>query len=84
MAHPAGLALALVFGVSALIFFVQGDVPLDLKTILIAHVVFNASVVALVVISTSIPLRRTGRPAGWGAFPACGRRRSTPLRRRRA
>jgi spermidine/putrescine transport system permease protein len=45
----------IVFGISALIFFVQaGNVLglgsiLGLKTILIAHVVFNASVVALIV-----------------------------------
>jgi spermidine/putrescine transport system permease protein len=39
----------IVFGISALIFFVQIGVPLGLKTILIAHVVFNASVVALIV-----------------------------------
>jgi spermidine/putrescine transport system permease protein len=45
----------IVFGISALIFFVQaGNILglgsiLGLKTILIAHVVFNASVVALVV-----------------------------------
>jgi spermidine/putrescine transport system permease protein len=39
----------IVFGISALIFFVQLGVPLGLKTILIAHVVFNASVVALIV-----------------------------------
>jgi ABC-type spermidine/putrescine transport system permease subunit II len=39
----------IVFGISALIFFVQAGVPLGLKTILIAHVVFNASVVALIV-----------------------------------
>jgi spermidine/putrescine transport system permease protein len=39
----------IVFGISALIFFVQVGVPLGLKTILIAHVVFNASVVALIV-----------------------------------
>jgi spermidine/putrescine transport system permease protein len=45
----------IVFGISALIFFVQaGNVlglgsVLGLKTILIAHVVFNASVVALIV-----------------------------------
>ena len=45
----------IVFGISALIFFVQlgnwlglGSI-LGLKTILIAHVVFNASVVALIV-----------------------------------
>jgi spermidine/putrescine transport system permease protein len=39
----------IVFGISALIFFVQVGVPLGLTTILIAHVVFNASVVALIV-----------------------------------
>jgi spermidine/putrescine transport system permease protein len=39
----------IVFGISALIFFVQAGIPLGLETILIAHVVFNTSVVALVV-----------------------------------
>jgi ABC-type spermidine/putrescine transport system permease subunit II len=39
----------IVFGISALIFFVQVGIPLGLTTILIAHVVFNASVVALIV-----------------------------------
>jgi spermidine/putrescine transport system permease protein len=45
----------IVFGISALIFFVQAalwlDVasPLGLGTILVSHVVFNASVVALIV-----------------------------------
>lgn len=39
----------IVFGISALVFFVEAGIPLGLKTILIAHVVFNASVVALVV-----------------------------------
>ena len=39
----------IVFGISALIFFVQAGIPLGLETILIAHVVFNASVVALIV-----------------------------------
>src|SRR3954447_15444985 len=39
----------IVFGISALIFFVQAGVPLGLKTILAAHVVFNTSVVALIV-----------------------------------
>ena len=39
----------IVFGISALIFFVQMGIPLGLKTILVSHVVFNASVVALVV-----------------------------------
>jgi spermidine/putrescine transport system permease protein len=39
----------IVFGISALIFFVEIGLPLGLKTILISHVVFNASVVALIV-----------------------------------
>lgn len=39
----------IVFGIAALVFFVETGIPLGLKTILIAHVVFNASVVALVV-----------------------------------
>src|SRR3954451_15966808 len=39
----------IVFGISALIFFVQAGVPLGLKTILAAHAVFNVSVVALIV-----------------------------------
>jgi ABC-type spermidine/putrescine transport system permease subunit II len=39
----------IVFGISALIFFVQVGIPLGLKTVLISHVVFNASVVALIV-----------------------------------
>src|SRR5215210_6426745 len=39
----------IVFGISALIFFVQAGVPLGLQTILLAHAVFNISVVALIV-----------------------------------
>ena len=39
----------IVFGISALIFFVEAGIELGLGTVLIAHVVFNASVVALVV-----------------------------------
>jgi len=39
----------IVFGISALIFFVQVGIELGLTTILLAHVVFNASVVALIV-----------------------------------
>jgi spermidine/putrescine transport system permease protein len=39
----------IVFGIAALIFFTQIGIPLGLETVLIAHVVFNASVVALVV-----------------------------------
>ena len=39
----------IVFGISALIFFVEVGISLGLKTILISHVVFNASIVALIV-----------------------------------
>jgi len=39
----------IVFGISALIFFVQAGIPLGAKTILAAHAVFNTSVVALIV-----------------------------------
>ena len=39
----------IVFGIAALVFFSHAGIALGLKTILIAHVVFNASVVALVV-----------------------------------
>ncbi len=39
----------LVFGISALLFFVQAGIPLGMKTVLVSHVVFNASVVALIV-----------------------------------
>lgn len=39
----------IVFGIAALVFFVEAGIQLGLGTILVAHVVFNASVVALVV-----------------------------------
>ncbi len=39
----------IVFAISALIFFVEIGLPLGIKTIVISHVVFNASVVALIV-----------------------------------
>ena len=39
----------IVFGIAALVFFTEIGLTLGLKTILVAHVVFNASVVALVV-----------------------------------
>ena len=39
----------IVFGIAALVFFSHAGIALGLKTVLIAHVVFNASVVALVV-----------------------------------
>jgi spermidine/putrescine transport system permease protein len=49
----------IVFGISALIFFVQVGVPLGLTTILIAHVVFNASVVMLIVRARFIGMGQT-------------------------
>ena len=39
----------IVFGISALILFVQAGIPLGLNTILVAHAVFNISVVTLIV-----------------------------------
>jgi spermidine/putrescine transport system permease protein len=39
----------IVFGIAALVFFTQVGIPLSLWTILISHVVFNSSIVALVV-----------------------------------
>jgi ABC-type spermidine/putrescine transport system permease subunit II len=39
----------IVFGIAALVFFTEVGIPLSLWTILISHVVFNASIVALVV-----------------------------------
>jgi len=67
----------IVFGISALIFFVQagnwlglGSV-LGLKTILIAHVVFNASVVALIVRARFVGMGQTFEEASYdlGAGP---------------
>lgn len=39
----------IVFGIAALIFFTEVGIPLGFKTVLIAHVVFNSSVVVLIV-----------------------------------
>jgi ABC-type spermidine/putrescine transport system permease subunit II len=67
----------IVFGISALIFFVQagnwlglGSI-LGLKTILIAHVVFNASVVALIVRARFVGMGQTLEEASYdlGAGP---------------
>jgi spermidine/putrescine transport system permease protein len=67
----------IVFGISALIFFVQlgnwlglGSI-LGLKTILIAHVVFNASVVALIVRARFVGMGQTMEEASYdlGAGP---------------
>jgi ABC-type spermidine/putrescine transport system permease subunit II len=61
----------IVFGISALIFFVQAGVPLGLKTILIAHVVFNTSVVALIVRARLVGMGREMEEASYdlGAGP---------------
>jgi ABC-type spermidine/putrescine transport system permease subunit II len=48
----------IVFGIAALIFFVQAGIPLGLKTILAAHAVFNISVVALIVRARFIGMGR--------------------------
>ena len=61
----------IVFGISALIFFVQVGVPLGLETILIAHVVFNTSVVALIVRARIVGMGREIEEASYdlGAGP---------------
>jgi ABC-type spermidine/putrescine transport system permease subunit II len=67
----------IVFGISALIFFVQAGLwlgigsPLGLGTILVAHVVFNASVVALVVRARFVGMGQTLEEASYdlGAGP---------------
>ena len=61
----------IVFGISALIFFVQAglwvgiDSPLGMWTILIAHVVFNASVVALIVRARFVGMGQTLEEASY-------------------
>lgn len=67
----------IVFGISALIFFVQAalwvgiESPLGWQTILIAHVVFNASVVALIVRARFVSMGQTLEEASYdlGAGP---------------
>jgi len=61
----------IVFGIAALVFFVEAGVALGLKTILIAHVVFNASVVALVVRARFVGMGQTLEEASFdlGAGP---------------
>lgn len=67
----------IVFGIAALIFFVEAgglvgfDSPLGLWTILVAHVVFNASVVALVVRARFVGMGQTLEEASFdlGAGP---------------
>jgi len=67
----------IVFGISALIFFVESaslvgiDSPLSVWTILVAHVVFNASVVALIVRARFVGMGQTLEEASYdlGAGP---------------
>jgi spermidine/putrescine transport system permease protein len=67
----------IVFAISALVFFIQAgtrlgfDNPLGWQTILIAHVVFNTSVVALVVRSRFVSMGQTLEEASYdlGAGP---------------
>jgi spermidine/putrescine transport system permease protein len=61
----------IVFGISALIFFVQAGIPLGLKTILVSHVVFNASVVALIVRARFVGMGQSFEEASYdlGAGP---------------
>jgi spermidine/putrescine transport system permease protein len=67
----------IVFGISALIFFVQAGLwvgvesPLGFWTILVSHVVFNASVVALVVRARFVGMAHTLEEASYdlGAGP---------------
>ena len=55
----------IVFGIAALVFFVEAGVGLGLGTILIAHVVFNASVVALVVRARFVGMGQTLEEASY-------------------
>ena len=61
----------IVFGIAALVFFSQVGIALGLKTILIAHVVFNASVVALIVRARFVGLGQSLEEASYdlGAAP---------------
>ena len=57
----------IVFGIAALIFFVEAgawvglESPLGIWTILVAHVVFNASVVALIVRARFVGMGQSSR-----------------------
>src|ERR687898_3505623 len=61
----------IVFGIAALVFFSHAGITLGLKTILIAHVVFNASVVALVVRARFVGMGQSLEEAAYdlGAAP---------------
>src|SRR3954453_5985581 len=55
----------IVFGISALIFFVQAGVPLGLKTILAAHAGFNTWVVSLAVRARVVGMGREMEDASY-------------------
>jgi ABC-type spermidine/putrescine transport system permease subunit II len=61
----------IVFGIAALVFFTEVGLTLGLTTVLIAHVVFNASVVALVVRARFVGLAQDYEEASFdlGAGP---------------
>jgi ABC-type spermidine/putrescine transport system permease subunit II len=61
----------IVFGIAALVFFSHVGIALGLKTILIAHVVFNASVVALIVRARFVGMGQSLEEASYdlGAAP---------------
>lgn len=61
----------IVFGIAALVFFSHVGIALGLKTILIAHVVFNASVVALIVRARVVGMGQSYEEASYdlGAGP---------------
>ena len=61
----------IVFGIAALVFFSHAGITLGLKTILIAHVVFNASVVALIVRARVVGMGQSFEEASYdlGAGP---------------
>jgi ABC-type spermidine/putrescine transport system permease subunit II len=61
----------IVFGIAALVFFTQVGIGLGLGTVLIAHVVFNASVVALIVRARFLTMGQTLEEASFdlGAGP---------------
>ncbi len=63
----------IVFGISALIFFVQVGIPLGVETILISHVVFNTSVVMLIVrarfVGMGVTIEEASFDFGAGPWP---------------
>ena len=69
----------IVFGIAALVFFTEVGVTLGLTTVLAAHVVFNASVVALVVRARIAGLGQDAEEASYdlGAGPVATFRQVT-------